>query len=130
MLRKANYDERSMEELGRKLGNPSRSMPRAHFERICELFDIKPRAPNGLFQELMDMYDISPKEAKKLLPLSFATHPKRDNRRGSHARGCVRVEVRPSFTAIQKVEERAAVRAMEHGHRIEEPVVAEGDIWF
>ncbi|MCF7843654.1 hypothetical protein K9M47_02015 [Candidatus Gracilibacteria bacterium] len=100
----ANYPAHFLEVIRSRLGKETRKV-RSLFEQIVDEFAIKQKPKNDLdllFEELGKIFSNRSEELIGKFKISVQTHPKRDERRLIHARGCLRLEIHPSEEAIQK----------------------------
>lgn len=100
----ANYPSHFLEVIRRKLGKETGKI-RSLFEQIIEEFEIKTKEKDDLdvlHENLEKVFGENKDILINSFPISVQTHPKRNNRRSTHAKDCLRIEIHPSKEAIEE----------------------------
>lgn len=103
ILFEANYPSHFLEVIRKKLGKETKKV-RSLFEQIVDEFGIKTKTMNNLdilYEDLEKIFGKSKKSLIEMFQVSVQTHPRRDGRRSTHAKDCLRIEVHPSKEAVQ-----------------------------
>ena len=94
------YTKEQIFDIRVMLGGNSNSRNASLFDRVIESFGIKPResleAYEKIFLNLKEKHEEKNRNLLLSFPLEIMAQPKRDQKRSTHAQGCLRVEILPS----------------------------------
>mgnify|MGYP003394516179 CR=1 FL=1 len=116
ILKEETYSELMAERIRKKLGK-EKTKPRALFEQVVDVFNIKFKPTNendhsATFESLNNVWEPREKELVERFPVSVITHPKRTEKKKRYAKkkgrylqakDCIRVGITVSKKALDKV---------------------------